>query len=70
MERIAVASSNVAEIGYDPEKKTLEVMFHGGGVYQYHDVPETVHHDLMEADSKGRFLSAIVKGFYRCERVE
>ncbi len=42
MNRVAVQSSNVASVGYDASSSTLEVAFHGGGVYQYFGVPE--HH--------------------------
>src|SRR5690606_14829070 len=34
-ERIPVVSSNIAPIGYDAEKKVLEIEFHHGAVYQY-----------------------------------
>jgi hypothetical protein len=34
MSRVAVQSSNVASVGYDASSSTLEVAFHGGGVYQ------------------------------------
>ncbi len=70
MERIAVDSSNVAEVGYDEDAMVLEVGFHGGAVYQYHGVPVDVHAELMASGSVGRFLNTRIKGQYRCERVE
>ncbi len=70
MDRHEVVSSNVAEVGYDAETQTLEVMFHGGTIYQYFDMPETVYQELINAPSAGRFLAQRIKGVFRCEKVE
>ena len=50
MDRTPVSSSHIAAIGYDPTSMTLEVEFSDGAVYQYFDVPEAVHQELMQAD--------------------
>jgi len=65
MNRTPVSSSDVAEIGYDAATMTLEVAFHKGGIYQYFDVPESVYHEFMSADSKGKFLNTRIKSNYR-----
>ena len=70
MERTAVSSTNVSEIGYDRKAKTLEVAFSNGSVYQYFKVPAKVHNELMAAKSIGKFLATRIKGFFRCERVD
>lgn len=70
MERSEVTSSNVEEVGYDAEARTLEVMFRGGAVYQYHGVPEDVYLGLLDAPSVGGYLGRSIKGVYRCERLE
>ena len=64
MERQPVTSSNLAEVGYDPELETLEVQFRPGGVYQYFNVPAFMYERLMSADSLGRFFNAEIKGHY------
>ncbi|WP_408587059.1 KTSC domain-containing protein [Novosphingobium sp.] len=64
MERQPVASSNLAEVGYDPELETLEVQFKHGGVYQYYNVPAFMNERLMAAESLGRFFNAEIKGHY------
>lgn len=64
MERQPVTSSNLAEVGYDPELETLEVLFKHGGVYKYFNVPAFMHERLMAADSLGRFFNAEIKGRY------
>ena len=65
MNRFPVASSNLAEVGYDPATQTLEIMFKDGSVYQYFDVPQQVYEGIMVADSVGRFFHANIKGGYR-----
>lgn len=69
MERVAVTSRNVAEVGYDSETETLEVMFHHGGVYQYYNLPSFMHERLLQAESLGRFFNTEIKGHYPEARV-
>lgn len=64
MERQAVTSENLAEIGYDPELETLEVQFRHGGVYQYYNLPSFMHERLLAAESLGRFFNMEIKGHY------
>lgn len=67
MERTAVKSSNVAEVGYDGD--VLEVTFRNGSRYRYSGVPREVHDELVSAESVGRYLNQNVKGQYGVERV-
>ena len=69
MNRVSVSSSNIAEIGYSPESGTLEIMFHQGFVYQYFNVPGSVHSALMSAQSKGSYFADMIKNSYRCTKV-
>lgn len=69
MEREAVSSLNLSEIGYDPASETLEVMFHHGGVYQYYNVPFHVYEQLRNAPSIGKFFNAEIKGRFPEARV-
>lgn len=61
MKRVPVTSSNVASVGYDEATKTLEVEFKKGGIYQYFDVPASVHAGLLAAPSIGSYLDADIK---------
>lgn len=54
-------SSNIAEIGYDEEKKVLEVKFQNNSIYQYSPVPKALYEELMLAESKGKFLNNEIK---------
>lgn len=69
MDRVQVASSTIADIGYDSSTMTLEVGFLNGSVYQYFDVPEAVYQEFMRSDSKGRFLHVHIKDNYRYVKV-
>lgn len=69
MNRQPVTSSNIASIGYDADSQTLEIEFLNGGVYQYFDVPQHVHEELMNASSHGQYLAQNIKGVYRYSKV-
>ena len=64
MDRTPVISSNIQAIGYDSDSQTLEVEFNHGSVYQYIGVPQGEHEGMMNADSKGKYLNANIKGRY------
>jgi hypothetical protein len=61
MKRQTVDSSNLASVGYDVNSNTLEIEFNNGGVYQYLNVPESVHKGLMNASSHGQYFDRNIK---------
>lgn len=61
MRRQAVESSNLASVGYDVNSNTLEIEFNSGGIYQYFNVPESVHKELMNASSHGQYFDRNIK---------
>ena len=69
MDRIPVASSNVASIGYDADAQVLEIEFVNGGVYQYMNVPREAFDELQSAASKGSYVSQNIKNRYPYTRV-
>ncbi len=70
MTRVPVTSSNIRSVGYDESTKTLEIEFNSGGVYQYFDVPSTIHAGLIAASSVGSYFDVNVKkAGYRYMRV-
>lgn len=64
MIRQNVISSNIKSIGYDSEMRLLEIEFNSGGVYQYPNVPESVHSGLMAASSHGGYFHRNIKNSY------
>lgn len=69
MKRTSVNSSNVASVGYDIQKKMLEVEFYSGGTYQYSNVPKEVYFRFIKAKSLGKFLHTSIKGVYSYKKV-
>lgn len=66
MKRQHVQSSALESIGYDPEKKILELEFRGnGGVWQYFRLPTAVYNKFIHADSLGNYFVTKIKGKYR-----
>lgn len=66
---LPVQSSNIAEVGYDPDALTLYVRFLNGSEYAYDEVPPEAFEDLVNAPSVGQELNSSIKGAYRHRRV-
>ena len=67
--RIPVDSSNLASVGYDPFTNLLEIEFRNGSIYQYFNVPVSVHAGLMTANSHGKYFARYIRGRYRFRRI-
>ena len=65
---ILVESSMVDSVGYDEERRLLQVMFTSGQVYCYEDVPPEVFQGLLEAESKGQYMHAHIIDAYPYRR--
>ena len=61
MERIAVESSSVRAVGYDPATFELEVEFCNGRTYRYQLVPVAAYRLLLQAPSIGEFVNQQIK---------
>jgi len=61
MDMQPVESSNIQEVGYDPETLTLRVRFKSGSTYDYPNVPPETHQEFMRADSPGRHHAQFIK---------
>jgi hypothetical protein len=70
MKRDPVESSNIESIGYDQKAAILEVQFHSGEIYQYASVPESVYKGLFNAQSKGKYFQANIRGKYLFNKME
>jgi len=61
-----VDSSNIEAIGYDNASQELHVRFlKSGETYVYYAVDEWVFIELMQSDSKGKYLNANIKRNYQ-----
>jgi len=58
-------SSRISGIGYDPATKRLAIRFKNksgpGNVYEYANVPPSVHEEFMVAESKGKFFGSVIQ---------
>lgn len=70
MQRIPVESSNIASVGFDADRSTLEVQFTSGGTYHYLNVPLRVFGELLAAQSKGRYFAEHIKPLYTVVKVD
>lgn len=71
MKHVAVNSSSLRALGYDPDEQALEVEFSGGARYRYEHVPAEAVQALLEADSLGRHFNQVFKPqHYRYRRIE
>ena len=70
MQRVEVASTSLASIGYDAQSRTLEVEFQSGAVYHYRGVPYAVAKSLATAQSVGGYFARFVRNAYAYARVE
>ncbi|RDZ61344.1 MULTISPECIES: KTSC domain-containing protein [Haloferax] len=70
MKRVPVSSSNLSSVGYDESTQLLEIEFNGGRVYQYFNVPQGIHQELMSASSHGKYFHRNIKDNYSYDQVK
>ncbi len=71
MERQPVSSSLIRSVGHDPVGSILEIeMIEPNRLYTFYDVPFSVHDELMEAASKGRYFNEFIRGLYAYEATD
>jgi hypothetical protein len=65
-----VDSKNIEAIGYDTNAQELHIRFlKSGETYVYYAVEEWVFNEMMQADSKGKYLNAKIKPNYQCGKL-
>jgi len=70
MERQAINSDMISSAGYDVSSGAIEIEFRkGGAIWQYFDVPETMWHEFLGAESQGKYWHANIKNKFREVRV-
>lgn len=61
MNFVSVSSSDLSQVGYNPQTHELTVIFHSGGVYTYSGVLPQEYSGLINAGSVGRYFHAYIK---------
>ncbi len=69
MQRLPVASSSIAALGYHPERMLLEIEFFSGQIYQYLDVPPDHYTALLNSASKGRYFNSFIRSAHAHRRI-
>lgn len=64
-----VRSSAIHAIGYDMATREMEVIFTGGGIYRFSNVPAEFYIRFLRSESKGNFFQDHIKGRFRHERL-
>jgi hypothetical protein len=61
---LPISSTMASAVGYDKQRKILQIEFNSGSVYQYADVEMETWQRFLESDSKGKFFNKEIKGHY------
>ena len=69
MKTTPVQSSNLREVGYDPARREMRVVFHSGAVHDHLDVPPEEYAGLMSAPSHGKHYNARIKDIYTSRKM-
>jgi hypothetical protein len=70
VELIPLPSRAVAAAGYDAGSRTLRILFHHGGLYDYLDVPKDVYDGLLTDPNPWTTWGAHIKASYDVVRLE
>ena len=66
MQMIAVRSSAMVAVGYDPARRHMRITFSQGNTYDFCDVPQHVFDELLQAPSKGTYYNDHIRDRYPC----
>ena len=69
MHTTAIESTTLTAVAYDATRQVLWLEFRSHAVYRYYDVPASVYHALLEADSKGAYFNRSIRDRFPYQRV-
>ena len=61
---LPISSTMASAVGYDKQRKILQIEFNSGSVYQYADVETETWERFLASNSKGKFFNKEIKGHY------
>lgn len=64
-----VTSSNIAQVGWNPDKDILGVRFQNGTEYLYSGASLGLYEEFLVAESAGAFFAKNVRGKYEYARI-
>ena len=63
-----IETAIISEVYYNQENKKLVIEYLKQNKYEYNDVPESVFFEIMNAESKGKYINSI-KNDYDYEKI-
>lgn len=69
IEHQTVKSSNIRSVGYDNFSRILEVAFHNGSTFRYHDVDPQHFTKLTTAKSVGAYFHSHIRNAHVASKV-
>jgi hypothetical protein len=66
MDMIAVRSSAMTAVGYDPATRRMRIRFEQGHSYDFCNVPLDIYNGLIAAASKGAYYNQHIRDRYQC----
>ncbi len=67
MEMQPVRSSAIQSIGYDAQAQRLHIQFtNNQKIYSFCRVPDHIHSNFMQANSKGDYYTSYIRDHYQC----
>ena len=67
--RVVVESSCIAAMAFNPNEHVLTLEFRNGLAYEYFGVPSSLYAALLSADSKGAFITRVIRGQFSFRRL-
>jgi KTSC domain-containing protein len=64
MKTISVVSNTLRTVGYDTGRQLLQIEFQNRSIYQYFEVPQLVHEELIQASSKGAYFNRSIRSHF------
>jgi hypothetical protein len=61
MKKVWIDSDAAHYVSYSCAEKLLRIWYSTGKIYDYLEVPSQVYQDLMNSDSKGRYINFEIK---------
>jgi hypothetical protein len=70
MNRTAIASPGIAQVGYEEGSEILEIEFVSGKIYQFYNVPSKMFNQLMSASHKELYYETNILVRFPYKRIE
>ncbi len=67
--RVKVTSSNIKEITYNTDDKSMIITFNNNIQYKYFNVENSIFEEFIDAESVGRYFLTEIKGKYESQKI-